>query len=143
MKDPANAVYTAVTSLLEGNVTVGATTLPVYSIMPDSVGSGYVYIESFTGTNDDLKDAFMQFGNLTIQVVIPIGGASGSKRLLNDFNNKVLELLKPTVSSTLDLSPNFNNTYFYTQNVTEFLNLFDNNREIRRVTQLNLLIEEL
>jgi hypothetical protein len=143
MKDPTNEVYEAIFSLLDGNVTISGTTIPVYSVMPDSVATGYVYIGTFTGNNADIKDRFMTDGNVTIQVVIPVGGASGSNKLINQYNSKVLELLKPTVTSTLDLSPLFNNVYFYSQNITDFTTLFDNDREMRKVTQLSLQIEEL
>jgi len=143
MKDPTNKVYEAIFSLLDGNVTVSGTTIPVYSVMPDSVAAGYVHISTFSGNNADIKDRFITDGNITIQVVIPVNGPAGSNKLINEYNSKVLELLKPTVTSSLDLSPLFNNVYFYTQNITDFTTMFDNDRELRKVTQLSLQIEEL
>ena len=138
MKDPAQKVYEAVYTLLNGNIT-----LPVYSVIPDSVSSGYVYLSDFEYSNDDLKDRFMHFGNLQIQIVLPKPGPKGSKTDLNTYAGEVLNAVKPTRLSRLDLAPDFSNVYLYAQNVREFTNIFDDDRTIRRVIQLIIGIEEL
>lgn len=143
MKDPANSVYGAIYTALSGNVTVGATTLPVYNFMPEEVENGYVYIDDFLASNEDLKDRFMHFGNINIQVIIPTSDPAGSRLSLNQFCNVALNLIKPQVNSTLDLTPDFNNTYLYTNNLAEFTDNFDDGRTIRRVIRLTLGIEEL
>lgn len=143
MKNPGEAVYTAIYSALNGNVTDGSTILPVYSVVPDAVGSGYVFVSEFDATENDLKDRFMWFGNVQIQIVLPQLGPKESARPLQRFADTLVNALKPNVNSTLDLSPNFSNTYLYPQSIRDFQNLFDDDRTIRKVVQLVLGIEEL
>lgn len=143
MKDPGDKVYTAVFTALDGNVTVGATTLPVYSFIPDNVNDGYVYLSEFEARENDAKDRFMWFGNLQIQIALPVVGPSGSRKELQQFSDVVVNLLRPNVNSTLDLTPDFINTYLYTQSIRDFLNLFDDDRTLRKVIQLTLGIEQV
>lgn len=138
MKDPGQTVYKAVFSALNGS-----TTLPVYSVIPDSVENGYIYLSDFEYSEDDAKDRFMHFGVMQIQIVYPMTGSANDKGPLNTYANEVLNLLRPTINSTLDLTPNFSNTYLYIQNNRELSNLFDDDRTVRRVMQLTLGIEQL
>ena len=143
MKDPGVSVYTALFDLLNGNVTVGATTLPVYSFIPDNVQNGYVYLSEFAYTEDDLKDRFMNLGNMQIQIALPISGPKGSRKELQQFADVVLNLIRPNVNSKLDLAPDFSNPYLYAQSVRDFTNIFDDDRTLRKVIQLVIGIEQL
>lgn len=179
MKDPANAVFTALYTALNGNVKsksqadkinelflfsgftslsqdcettlinqifespLASTVIPVYSVMPEDVESGYVYIEDFQYSEEDLKDRFYHFGNINLQVIVPQSDPDGSNRILNEFCESVLQTIKPNVNSTLDLTPFFNNTYLYSTNVAQFIDNFDDGRTQRRVIRLTLGIEEL
>ena len=143
MKDPGVSVYTALYNLLNGNVTVGAKTLPVYSFIPDDVADGYVYLSEFSYTEDDLKDRFMNLGNMQIQIALPISGPKGSRKELQQFADVVLNLIRPNVNSKLDLSPDFSNPYLYAQSVRDFTNIFDDDRTLRKVIQLVIGIEQL
>jgi len=143
MKDPGVSVYTALFDLLNGNVTVGATTLPVYSFIPDDVQDGYVYLSEFAYTEDDLKDRFMNLGNMQIQIALPISGPKGSRKELQQFADVVLNLIRPNVNSKLDLAPDFSNPYLYAQSVRDFTNIFDDDRTLRKVIQLVIGIEQL
>lgn len=120
-----------------------STALNVYSVMPDNVGAGYVYIDDFQYSEEDLKDRFYHFGNINIQVVVPQSDPNGSLRILNEYCESVLNLIKPNVSSTLDLAPFFNNTYLYSTNIGLLIDNFDDGRTQRRVIRLTLGIEEL
>lgn len=143
MKDPGVSVYTALYDLLNGNVTVGAKTLPVYSFVPNDVQDGYVYLSEFSFNEDDTKDRFMSLGNMQIQIALPIEGPKGSRKELQEFSNVVLNLIRPNVNSKLDLAPNFSNPYLYAQSVRDFTNIFDDDRTLRKVIQLVIGIEEL
>lgn len=138
MKDPGQAVYKAVYSVLNA-----ASTLPVYSVIPDAVGAGYVYLSDFEYSEDDAKDRFMYFGTMQIQIVYPMDGAANDKGLLNGYATEVTNALRPNIDSVLDLTPDFSNTYLYIQNSRELSNLFDDDRTVRRVMQLTLGIEQL
>lgn len=119
------------------------TALPVYSVMPDGVSGPYVYLSDFEYSEDDAKDRFMYFGTMQIQIVYPMEGPANDKTLLNTYASWVSTLLRPLVNSTLDLTPDFSNTYLYIQNNRELSNLFDDDRTVRRVMQLTLGIEQL
>lgn len=143
MKDPSNKVAQAVYALLNNNVTVSGITWPVYQVVPDSVDAGYVYIGDFQYSDDSTKDRFLSSCNLQVQVVNYQLDQGGSAKFFKDMVSKVQELIKPSVTSILDLSPTFNNTYLYTQNVIDAGGFFPNGNEQRAVITFNLEIEQL
>jgi len=134
-----SCVYSAIVSL-KGSSESG---LSVYTFMPNAVNEGYIYIDDFQYNNEDLKDRFMHLGNVNLQVIIPTSDPSASRKVLNDYCEIVLNWIMPLVGSKLDLTPDFNNTYLYSTNVSEFTDNFDDGRTIRRVIRLTLGIEEL
>lgn len=142
MKDPSEKVLQAIYTALNGNVTVSGNTLPVYTVIPDSVENGYIYISDYTLSDDSLKDRFWTIGNVQIQIALNKADTGGSVKVLQQYSTEVLNALTPNVNSVLDLTPNFTNTYLYTQNITTISTLFSNDSTIRKVINLTIGVEE-
>lgn len=142
-KDPSKRIIKAIFDLLDGNVTVGATTYPVYSFVPDDVGGGYIYIQDVQLLEASVKDRFMQSAAVTVQVVFPILGTSGSRVTIEDVSYRILSLVKTTVPNTLELGGNFNCVYLYTRSIRNFNEgPLEQGRYLRKVIEFALEVEQ-
>lgn len=144
MKDPTVAIFTAIYQLLNQNIKVSGKDLPVYSVVPDAVENGYIFIDSFNPGDSSTKSAFMVNGTVQIQVVMPVEGSKGSRKEFEQYCNEVLTTLIPTLNSKLNLGNDFENTYLYLQNKVSLSNEpLETGRYFRNIYTLFLEVEQL
>lgn len=144
MKDPTEKVFEAIYNTLNGNVIADGIEYPVYSVVPDSVERGYVFVDQLNRNNADTKTAFMTTGTLQVQVMLPTVGTNGSRKTFERVCSKVQELIEPQVNTKLDLGSNFNNTYLYNQGTQDLSNEpLETGRYFRKIITYFLEIEQL
>lgn len=144
LKDPSKAVLQAAYNVLNNNVTVGDVTYPVYTFVPSEVDGGYIYCQDVEVLEASTKDRFMQSCSLTIQIVMPILGVSGSRATIEDITTKVLELMKTSVTSDIDLGSDFNCVLLYVRSVRNFNDgPLEEGRYLRKIIDIAIEIEQL
>lgn len=143
MKDVSDKLYSALITLISGNVTYGGDNIPVYHVLPQSIGNDYIYIAEYNLNEASTKDRFEQNGYINIQVVTRFDTETYSEKKINSICNQVKNLLKPTVTSVPSLSPLFNCTFFYLENDLMDYSLEQVDNVVRRILRYRMEIEEL
>lgn len=143
MKDVSDKLYSVLYSSLNGNVTYGGEQIPVYSVLPQSAQNDYIYLADYNLTADETKSEFMQNGYINIQVVTRYDHDGFSNKKVDNIAAQVKNLLKPTISSALDLSPDFNCTFFYLENDFPDYSLEQVENVSRRVLRYRIEVEEV
>lgn len=101
MKDPNSVIRKAYYDLLNGNVTLAGSPVPIYdAIVP--TGAGYPRIVFVDQLNSDFStlSKYGQENDTTIELIVK---GKSSYKDLDDIANQV----KPILFSNLDLSPDF------------------------------------
>lgn len=99
MRHTGTEIYSAFYDLLNGNVTYGGSTIPVYSGMPANKNEDYIYLEEMTQTDWEGHDRFGTEETFTIQIVCRDKGKVPSKIKVMNIASQVYNLIKPTVYS--------------------------------------------
>jgi len=117
MKSPATAIYTAIKSALEGNVTYNGNPVKVFDYAPNDneipivKGALHHYIEigeiSDTETAEN-ADTFTHDATVDLYVVVGFPGI-GSRMVVDDIVNQVMNLLQPYKGDALNLGTDFKN----------------------------------
>ena len=143
MRSPEQKIKEALYLTLNNNITYNGGVVPVYTVVPDSVGSHYIFIAEVNEENADLKDRFMTAGYFVVQIFTAFNTTAGSQLAMLSIANDVLNAIQPTVGAILDLSPNFKNTYLYRENSLGFSE-DDKTRKIeRKVLRFRFQVEQL
>lgn len=103
MKDPILAVSNAYKTALD-NIVVGGNQIPFYRVVPESAKNGYTYISEIRAEEEGDKSSFGAVVNVTVTVVTDDHGSYGRIDNSEDISDKVLDTVKNTLSSKLDLS---------------------------------------
>ncbi len=143
MKHYQNDILEAFVTLLDGNLTSDGVDYPVYSVMPATKQDFYVLLGSFTSVEDDTKDRFMANVTLDVQIVGRFDKRTYSRKEIGIIVNSLKTLVKPTTTSSLDLSPDFNNTILMVDNESTDTSLFDTDKVYRHILRYRMIIEEL
>lgn len=143
MKDASDKLYSAIYSLLAGNVTYGGEQINVYSVVPQSVQNDYIYLANTNFNEANAKDRFTSNGTIQIQIVTRFDHDGFTNKKLNSIVNQVKNLLKPTVTSAPSLSPTFNATFFYLESELKDYSLEQVENASRTILIFRIEIEEL
>jgi hypothetical protein len=119
MRHPALGIVKGVYSALNGNVTLGGETIPVYSTMPQGVEGYYIYISSLRNQEDYTKQNFGGTVRFDVKVISPTLEDSGSKLGMYDIATQVMEILRPTRAGNLALDDDLKNKLFYLEDSRE------------------------
>lgn len=137
MKYPGHIVYEAIYGLLDGN----AMSIPVYSA--PQAGTEYIYLEQYVSEEASTKSEFMSRGYAQLQIVCKLNTGPSSKSRVLNATNMILGLLKPTVDSSLDLSPDFSNTSLWVESVLEDNSMTETERVFRIIVRLRMIVEQV
>ena len=143
MKDVNDKLYSAIFTLLSGNVSYDGNQIPVYSVVPQDVQNDYIYIADNNINEDETKDRFIQNGYINIQVVTRYDHGGFSDKKLNSVAAQVKDLLKATKTAVLDLSPDFNCTVWYLENDLKDYSLEQVEHASRRVLRYRFETEQI
>jgi len=142
MKDPSDSIFTAIYGLLN-SITYLGESIPCYNVVPQSAGSSYIWITGYDLSESSTNDRFMYEGYIVIQIVTGFDHPTYSEKKLDTIAGSVKNALKPTIGSLLDLSPDFNNTFFYLENDQHDNDLEAVENMSRRIQRWRIGVEEL
>ena len=103
MKDALKAVRKAYETALD-NVSVGDDQIPFFDVVPEGGHSEYIYIESMRSEEISDKTEFTQEVNVTLVAVTDAQGTHGRIENSEELAEKVMDTIKNTITSTLDLT---------------------------------------
>jgi hypothetical protein len=102
VKDPVKFIKDAYYTLLDGNVTYNATTIPVYD--EEAVPAGntwYIIISTVTNTNNPVKTKFFTDIEILIDVVTLLDyQMTKEKEIVDVICGKIMNLVLPTKETT-------------------------------------------
>jgi len=104
MKDPILPVSNAYLAALD-NISVGGNQIPFYRVVPESANNEYTYISAIRAEEEGDKSSFGAVVNVEVTVVTDDHGSHGRIDNSEDISDKVVDNIKNTLSSKLDLSP--------------------------------------
>ena len=126
-------------TVLNGNVTYGGITYPVYKSIPKDPATTYVYVGNVINDVDGDKDNFRYNG--TVQVQVRDEAYRGDKKLALVIMNVIRGLLKTSVGSVFSVTPR-TLVVFSPGSYNEFVEYSDNNISgIRLIEQYDFILE--
>lgn len=139
-KDISYLIIDGVFDTLNGSVTVGATTYPVYKTIPKNPADTYVKIgELIEGAEDGTSDDFIYNASLSIHVVDCTQNKQGDRKKAQNILNKVRSLLR----TGKGVNPSISGLIVFALNgKTESINLDDISRPEIRLTDLYRIVIE-
>jgi hypothetical protein len=90
---------------LNGNVSLSGSTLPIYNRVPSTATYPYIFIYSEEESSSNFnKSKFISTVITKIEVVIRYSGNAGGELQIQNIVSDIQELIKPLISTQLDLS---------------------------------------
>lgn len=106
MKDPKTAVQTSFYSLLDGNVTIGGSAVPVGDKMSPPDSYPQMVLNDWTEVDTSDKTSFINELTFTVHYYDRISGDKGSRANLYGMVGQSKQLVR-TRPNSVDLSPDF------------------------------------
>jgi len=107
VKDPGKALRTAIYNVLNGNLMLDVSTIPVYDTFGSEVNQdNFVAISNINETDSSNKSNFATDMQVTLDVVTRAQSYDGNEDAEN-IANQILTLLLPTPQSTLTATADF------------------------------------
>lgn len=128
-------------TVLDGNVTYGGTTYPVYKSIPKAPAAVYVHIHNVTSIENGTKDDFLYEGTVQVEVVNE-GLQRADKKLIQKVMGVVRGLLKATKGATFSIGETLSLVYFTPGPSNELTEQADQGiTRVRLIELYNFLIE--
>jgi len=96
--DLINGIFT----VLDGNVSYGGTSYPVYKSIPKTPATVYVWITEVMSDEDGTKDEFVYYGTVQVRVINE-GLQRADKKLIQGISGVTRGLLKTTKGSVFSI----------------------------------------
>ena len=142
MKDPAGAVRTWIYGVLNGTITYGGVTIPVYSFAPKDPTASYILLGSQTSDPENgTKDKWIGVHSIQVEIYYMSTGNDASYIPLNTISSSILALIRTRAQVTLDSNYkviSVTSAGLVTDNI-----LTDTNIILYKSILLNLEIQEL
>lgn len=145
MITPSQRIEQALVYLLDGVISYGGNSVPVYSTMPplDSTDPIYIIVDGFTqGNNLGTKLEFVSDGTFLVGVWSRQDSDFVDKRGLDYVTSEVLRLMQPSPQSQFNLRPEFNCISLYLEQDIYNTSLVATERVVRRLLRWNFALDE-
>lgn len=106
MKDPKKVIQVSFYSLLNGNITIGGSSVPVGDKMAPADTYPQIVLSDWTEVDTSDKSSFINELTFTVHFYDRISGDKGSRANLYDMVGQAKQLVR-TRPNSVDLSPDF------------------------------------
>ena len=142
MKDNSTELQTEFFDLLDGNITYGGTTIPVYDVVPSSPTYPYIQLGENTSNDRSTKTTFGSTDTFQLSIVDRFeDGHQGTRKRINSVANDLLGIVRVR-PVPFNLS-NFKVLRCIVENDITLRELTETYLYISREIRFNLQIEEL
>lgn len=84
--------------------------IPIYSTLPDSSPNPFIFVGEIEVSEADMKSSFLLSASFVIELYTGTQDWTGSISQALSWVNSIKEIIQPTKSSVIDLSPDFQMT---------------------------------
>jgi len=123
------------------NITVNATTIPFYDIVPTTASEPYMYVSDYTANDFGDKTTYGQEVTITLHVVTRQGNTEGGRKDNDDVANEIIEQIRTRSQNYLSLT----NHYIITttlDNTTSIVEGVEGGKIVRRLIRFRHIIAE-
>lgn len=144
MRNPVNAIKTAVYSKLNGNISFSGGNVPVYSKVPKGTTGYYIILGQHTAIPDNCKGAFGNEVTLLIDIITEFLDGKGSDKPVNDIADSIMNaLITNDRTQIIDLSPTHNCVAVQLDSFNTLEELIDSKYIIRGLLRLRIITHEV
>jgi ribosomal protein L25 (general stress protein Ctc) len=129
-------VLAQITTLLNGTITVGTTTIPYFVDYFGEQKQG-IYMQTYTQDDESSKHYFAAI----VGIELVVFGKGKTPDFVAEATRKVMQALKASVNATIQLTGDHKATYTVIPNVTSFTE-YDNETTHRDTIRITLRVDE-
>ena len=145
MNEALHHIRKAYFTRLNGAITSGGSTVPVYNMIPIDATFPFIKISSISvNETDQNRDSFNTLSETRIEVVTAFQGDSGGELQCNQIVDEVLNLIRTRSSGYIDLSSDSFNVYSTTLDQIKYVEEhLDDRSYFRAIIEIQNKVEKL